>query len=180
MVQRKIQGLPKTTKASMRLAQLRRLQIAWRRWAGKLKFSPEADRALRHYYVRLFSENRAHETRELSEADAQRVIRWLERLAAYREPTRNIARGTAGRQGFPERVRVRPDPAAWRALWAHVAALGMDRARFDAFIRRHYGRLGLRGARDLATMADLNRVLWGLKAMLRRRPPSPRSQRRAA
>jgi hypothetical protein len=164
----------------MRPAQLRRLQVAWRRWTEKLELPGPADRALRHYYVWLFSEGRARETRELSEADADRVIRWLDRLAALREPAHTIASGTAGRHGFPERRRLRPDPAAWRALWAHAAALGMDRARLDAFICRRYGRFGLRGTSDLTTMANLNRVLWGLKAMLRRRPPSPRAQSKAA
>jgi hypothetical protein len=173
-------GRKATATRAMRPGQLRRLQAAWRRWAGRLELSERADRTLRHYYVGLFSEGRARETRELSEADARRVIRWLERLAGSRQPARNLARGTAGRHGFPERTRVAPDAAAWRVLWVHVGALGMDRERLDAFIRRHYGRLGLRGARDLTTMADLNRVLWGLKAMLRRRPPSLSARKKAA
>jgi hypothetical protein len=59
----------------------------------------------------------------------------------------------------------------------------MDRNDVDRFIRRHYAGVGLRGVADLRTMADLNRVLWGLKAMLRNRNklmPLPNPQRRAA
>jgi hypothetical protein len=164
----------------MQPAQLRRLQALWRRWAGELRLPPEEERTLRHYYIRLFSEGRAGETSALSEADAERSIRRLERLIRERDPRRNLARGTAGRHGFPERARVRPDASAWRALWACATALGMDRARLDGFIRRRYGRLGLRTTRDLTTMAELNRVLWGLKAMLRRRPHALARDKKAA
>jgi hypothetical protein len=45
----------------------------------------------------------------------------------------------------------------------------MERSDLDRFIRRHYARAGLQGLADLRTMADLNRVLWGLKTMARRR-----------
>ena len=63
----------------------------------------------------------------------------------------------------------------------------MDRAQLDLFIAAHYSRFGLHSIADLRTMADLNRVLWGLKAILRRGPrhPSgaratPQSKRKAA
>lgn len=45
----------------------------------------------------------------------------------------------------------------------------MERPDLERFIRQHYARVGLRGLADLRTMADLNRVLWGLKAIARRR-----------
>ncbi len=165
-------------------AQLRRLQALWRRWTSNLVLSPEADRRLRHYYVQLFSGGRAEETKELTRTEAARVSAWLERLSRRRELKENRAAGTAGRRGFPEQRWVRPSPAAWRALWAAARALGMNRQRLDQFIRSHYVRVGLRGIGDLHTMADLNRVLWGLKAMLRRRPRGTRgahgAEKRAA
>jgi hypothetical protein len=164
----------------MRPEQSRRLEALWRRWAEGLRLPAEEERMLRHDYVRLLSEGRAGKTNELSAADAARVIRGLERLIRAREPARNLARGTAGRHGFPERARVRPDASAWRALWACATALGMDRARLDSFIRRRYGRFGLCSTRDLTTMAELNRVLWGLKAMLRRRRPAMAREKKAA
>jgi hypothetical protein len=158
-------------------AQLRRLHALWRRWTARLRLDTEHDRALRHYYVELFSGGRAAETLALPHSDAARVIEWLERLVRQAEARSNLAAGTAGRQGFPERRRVRPTPSAWRALWACAAALGMNRQRLDTFIHKHYAGAGLRGLADVRGMADLNRVLWGLKAMLRRGPRPARKAR---
>lgn len=149
-------------------AQMRRLHAAWNRWAGKLRLTREQDTALRHYYVELFSAGRARQSNHLLRSDAARVIEWLERMLHHRDAQYDYAAGTAGRNGYPERRRIAPTASAWRALWGCAAALGMDRARLDAFIRRHYANAGLRGVADVHSMADLNRVLWGLKAMLRR------------
>jgi|GEM_PF-1664167 len=151
-------------------AQLRRLQALWHLWTANLQLAPVADRRLRHYYVELFSRGHARETKHLTRADAARVIARLERLVDRSAAARRRASGTAGRLGFPEQRRIRPTPAAWRALWAVVEALGISRRELEGFIRRHYARVGLHGLSDLRTMADLNRVLWGLKAMLRRGP----------
>ncbi len=165
-------------------AQIRRLQTLWHRWTRRLKLQAEQSRELRHYYVELLSAGRAQETKQLTRGDASRVIARLERLARATEPKQNRAAGTAGRRGFPEQRRVRPNAAAWRALWACAAALGMDGTRLEHFVRSHYASVGLHGLGDLHTMADLNRVLWGLKAMLRRGPRTKRhpraTQRQAA
>ena len=163
--------------------QLRRLHGLWHRWAGRLALSREADRRLRHYYVELFTGGRVHETRELSERDAGLVIEWLAKLTHQAETLLNQAAGTAGRRGFPERLRVGPNAAAWRALWECAAELGMEHAALESFVRRHYGGVGLHGLDDIRSMADLNRVLWGLKAILRRRQakhPSRLATKRAA
>ena len=161
--------LPKSA-APISPAQVQRLQALWHHWTARLGLEPEADRRLRHYYVELFSGGRAAETKQLTRADAARVIAWLELLSRRRARAENQAAGTAGRHGFPERRQVRPNAAAWRALWAVAGALGMNRQKLNEFIRNHYESLGLGGTGDLRTMADLNRVLWGLKAILRRGP----------
>ena len=163
--------------------QLRRLHGLWHRWAGRLRLAREADRRLRHYYVELFTGGRVHETRELSERDAVLVIEWLAKLTRQAEARLNRAAGTAGRQGYPERVRIAPNAAAWRALWGCASELGMERTALESFVRRHYGGAGLHGLDDIRSMADLNRVRWGLKAMLRRGPvrsPSRLTTKRAA
>jgi len=160
-------------------AQLRRLQTLWHLWTKELKLRPEADRELRHYYVCVLSNGRAAETKELSRADAAHIIAWLEPLTAAATKEELRAAGTAGRQGFPPRRRVRPNAAAWRALRAVSLALGMNRQRLEQFIRAHYAGVGLRSLADLRTMADLNRVLWGLKAILRRGPQRPGTARPA-
>jgi hypothetical protein len=154
----------------LRRDQLRRLHGLWHRWTARLGLSREADRELRHYYILCFTGGNARETLDLTEADAALVIEWLAKLVHRANVRLNKAAGTAGRHGYPERARLTPDTAAWRALWACASALGMDRARLENFIREHYASVGLHGLDDLHTMADLNRVLWGLKAILRRKP----------
>jgi hypothetical protein len=156
--------------------QLRRLHGLWHRWAGRLALPRDADRNLRHYYVECFTDGRARETRDLTERDAARVIEWLARLTHQAEDRLNQAAGTAGRRGYPERVRVAPCLAAWRALWGCAAALHMQHAGLEKFVRKHYEGVGLHGLSDIHTMADLNRVLWGLKAVLRRRQAESSSE----
>jgi len=138
---------------------------------------------LRHYYIERFTAGRARETRELTESDADCAIEWLVRLVHRAETHLDQAAGTAGRHGYPERDRVPPNAAAWRALWGCAAGLGMNRTELEKFVQRHYSGVGLRGLDDVRTMADLNRILWGLKAMLRRRSgkkPSLRTHKLAA
>ncbi len=160
-------------------AQTRRLHAAWHGWAGKLRLAPEANGRLRLYYVQLFSGSTG-EVWELTAAQATRVVSQLERLSGRAAAVENYAAGTAGRRGFPERRWIRPNPAAWRALWATGEALGMDRERLEKFMSSRFAGAGLRDFRDIRTMADLNRILWALKAMLRRRQQAARTQKRAA
>jgi len=150
-------------------SQLRRLLSLWREWTRPLRLGREQDRALRHYYVELFSGGRARATKDLSREEAQRVIAALARQVRAAESRVHWAAGTAGRQGFPEWRRLPPSASAWRSLWGTARALGMSREQLNAFIRARYAKFGLSGTGDLRTMANLNRVLWGLKAMLRRR-----------
>jgi hypothetical protein len=145
------------------------LQALWRRWGGSLGLLPEADQQLRHYYIQLITQGRAGKTLELGESDAAQVIQWLRDRVRHAEVAQNYAAGTAGRRGYPEHPQVEPTSTAWSALWGCAKALGMERPALDRFIRRHYAGIGLRGLADLRTMADLNRVLWGLKAIQRRR-----------
>lgn len=159
--------------------QLRRLHALWREWTAKLQLTANQNQNLRHYYVTLFSHGRAATSKSLTRSDAASVIEWLERLTSAAAPLQREAAGTAGRHGFPERRRIPPNASAWGALWACVNELGWDRAVLENFIRAHYGSAGLFGLNDLRSMADLNRVLWGVKAVLRRRPKS-RKHRRAA
>lgn len=156
--------------------QLKRLHGLWHRWAGRLALPRDADRELRHYYVERFTGGRAHETRELTENDAACVIEWLARLTHQAELRLNQVAGTAGRHGYPLRARVAPGPSAWRALWGYAAALEMQHPELEKFVRKHYAGVGLRGLSDIHTMADLNRVLWGLKSILRRRQAIDASQ----
>jgi hypothetical protein len=151
-------------------AQLRRLQALWRRWAGHLGLSRAADRELRHYFVERFTQGRAKATTGLTSADAALVVAELEQLTGVGLVENKFAEGTAGKHDFPEQRDVPASGAAWSALWACARELNMGRAEIDLFIRQHYLSKGLRGLADIHSMADLNRVLWGLKAILRRGP----------
>lgn len=168
--------------APMTPAQLRRLQLLWHRWMRGAGLSEDRDRRLRHAYIEIVTRGRARATNELTATDAAQVIRRLER-ATKKKRQRAAAcayvLGTAGRQGYDEHPEVAATPAAFRLLDQHAAALGMTRERLDHFIAAHYSGVGLRGRADLRTMADLNRVLWGLKALLRRRPAQDKKQRAA-
>lgn len=166
---------PKGNTDPMQPRQLRRLQALWRHWGGSLGLLPEADQQLRHYYIQLITRGRANKTLELDEADADQVIQWLRDRVRHAEAAQNYAAGTAGRRGYPEYPQVQPGVAAWSALWASAKALGLERADLERFIRRHYAGVGLRSLADLRTMADLNRVLWGLRAVARRRREAGRS-----
>ena len=157
--------------------QLRRLHALWHRWTGRLRLAHGADRELRHYYIERFTAGRVRETRELTESDADCAIEWLVRLVHRAETRQDQAAGTAGRHGYPERGHVPPNAAAWRALWGCAAALGMNRMELEKFVQAHYSGVDLRGLDDVRTMADLNRILWGLKAMLRRRSDKKSSLR---
>lgn len=171
-------GKPEQLAFPMLPAQLRRLQALWHEWTAALALPPVQDRALRHYYIERFTGGRVTETKRLDVEGAAQVIGELERLVQKATPRRRRrAAGTAGRRGYAEQRRVHPDAAAWGALWNTARGLGMDRDRLERFIATHYSGVGLHGLDDLHTMADLNRVLWGLKAMLRR---GPRKTRRKA
>lgn len=156
--------------APMTPAQLRRLQTLWHQWVRPLGLSRERDQRLRHAYVELLTCGRARQTRELTAADAAYVIRRLRRATLRRAPAAyRFVLGTAGRRDYEDHPEVKVTPAALGLLERTTAALGLSPRALDRFIARHYAARGLRARADLRTMADLNRVLWGLKAMLRRR-----------
>lgn len=164
---RESQGTSLTSSQPIEPRQLRRLQALWRRWSGSLGLLPEADRQLRYYYIERITEGRAGKTLDLDETTAEQVIQWLRERLRRSEAAQNYAAGTAGRRGYPD-PQVPPTLDAWSALWGVARSLGMDRPSLERFIRRHYSGIGLQGLSDLRTMADLNRVLWGLKAVARR------------
>ena len=174
---------------AMTVRQRRRLQLLWRRWMkgfAAVRFrSPQAsrarDRALRHAYVEILTRGRARETNQLTAADAALVIRRLQRASGRQRRTAyDYILGTAGRRGFGEHPAVLVTPPALRLLDTTAAAVGMSSAALDRFIAAHYAGVGLRRRADIRTMADLNRVLWGLRALLRRGTGMPERQKRAA
>lgn len=156
--------------APMTAAQRRRLQMLWHRWVDTLHLMKERDRELRHAYIKVVTRGRACKTNQLTAADAALVVRRLKRaLRAARGAAYNYVLGTAGRHEYEEHPEVFVAPYALRLLDRYAAALQMTPAALDRFITARYAGVGLRSRRDLRTVADLNRVLWGLKALVRRR-----------
>lgn len=141
-------------------------------WARRMRTAAiaggEEARELRHAYIREVTSGRAAATNELSFADAMRVIRSLiddqagRRTIADRE--RAQAAGTHGRRGSSSRQIAIASPEQVNLLIGHADRLGWTRERLDAFIARQLG-----SGRRVRTVGDCNKVLWGLKSMLRRR-----------
>ncbi len=148
---------------------------------------PARLRELRHAYIEMVTQGRAHSAAELNSTDANWVIGLLGR--ALRLPTGKQAdvppevlagkpirdgrlaffAGTAGRRGYEKQKPV-PVPAESLALLLRYAeAVGMTRARLDRFIARRFRSRGLRSFADIRTLADCNAVLWGLKSIFRRK-----------
>lgn len=140
-------------------------------WARRMRTAGIAGgdeaRELRHTYIREVTSGRAAATNELTFADAMRVIRSLIDDQAGR-PTiadreRAQAAGTHGRRGSRSRQLVMASPEHVNLLIGYAYRLGWTRERLDAFIGRQLG-----AGRRVQTVGDCNKVLWGLKSMVRR------------
>lgn len=127
----------------------------------------DESRALRHQYIGELTAGRAAGAAELSFADAKRVIQRLISdqggAAAIADAGAGHAAGTHGRRGHHDGRQQAMIGAPQTALLATLLGrLGWDRGRLDAFIERQLGT-----GRRMRTMADFNRVVWGLKSLIR-------------
>ncbi len=119
-------------------------------------------RELRHAYIKEVTSGRAAETKELSDADARLVIRSLKGGKIAAGDVAHAA-GTHGRHGHHDGRRQTLIGAPQTALLAVlIGRLGWNRERLDAFIARQLG-----SGRQIRTMADFNRVAWGMKSLIR-------------
>ncbi len=166
--------------------QLRMLHALWQRWMGPHVPEVERSRELRHAYIAIVTQGRAHTTAELTRTDANWILGLLARaLRSGDKPAgsplpelpvgarigdRRIAffAGTAGRHGY-EKQKPIPAPAESLALLLDYSrAVGMTRPRLDRFIAKRFQSRGLRSFADIRTLADCNAVLWGIKSIYRR------------
>jgi len=147
-------------------------------WAARMRargITANDSRELRHEYIAAATDGRARETKELSCADAQRVLGLLSRelggaklQLADAETAR--AAGTHGRAGHHDRRHQMIAGAETFALIERLrCALRWEKASLDAFVGRQLG------GRPLHTMADANAVIWPMKRMLRSRGASARA-----
>lgn len=88
-------------------------------------------------------------------------------LLKRKRPSRRTAQGygTAGRRGREEKEVRLVDAATLELLDRLRAQLGWTRERLDGFL--HSKRSPVRSA-TIRTLAEANRVIWSLKALLRR------------
>jgi len=165
--------------------QLRLLHALWQRWMGPHVPDPGRSAELRHAYIEIVTQGRAHTSAELTRTDANWVLGLLARtlrrsnqqadlsaevLAGRGIRDRRLAffAGTAGRHGYEKQKPV-PAPAESLALLLDYAgSVGMTRPRLDRFIAKRFRSRGLRSFADIRTLADCNAVLWGIKSIFRR------------
>ncbi len=139
------------------------IHTLWRQRVG----SAGDSRELRHAYINEVTRGRATETKSLTQVDAKRVIQSL--LADQRSHLRlpdaasAHAAGTHGRRGQDQAEEMLIGAPQIALLQDMQQALGWDRPRMEGFIERQLGP-----GRQIRTMRQFNRVLWGLKAMQRR------------
>lgn len=153
--------------------QLTYIHLLWRdrmRLVG-LDGHPES-RELRHAFVRAVTAGRAQETRQLTADDAALVI---ERLLTEKRTPLHIddedmahAAGTHGRRDDAHRNEARgcdlpAGPPQWALISTLQEKLGWDHRRLGNFIHHQLGP-----NRHIETMAECNRVIWGMKSLLRR------------
>jgi len=144
------------------------LQSMWARRMRTRGIAAADSRELRHEYIAAATDGRARGTKELSFADAKRVLRLL--FAEQGSKTMTIAdaaaaraAGTHGRKAHYDASGVMLAGEQQFALLATLRhAIGWDQARLDVFVARQLGGAAIR------TMADANRVIWAIKSMMRR------------
>lgn len=137
-------------------------------WHQRVGATDDDGREMRHAYIRSVTQGRAQETRNLSQADARLVIRQLlkDQRALLRIDDLQTAHaaGTHGRRGTSEQTEVLIGTPQIALLQDLQRALGWDQPRLSGFIERQLGV-----GRQIKTMRQCNKVLWGMKALLRKK-----------
>jgi hypothetical protein len=162
--------------------QMKRLQTLWGLFARQSNLDGK-DREARLGWVAGTIGRQVASFKELTAAEAATAIEAVQKhlppellLARKRaRPSRRTAQayGTAGRKGRRDTEVRMADAETWRLLEVLLAKLRWTRERLDAFLRSSKSpvRSGM-----IRTLGEANRVVWILKAMLRRaeaRPPAP-------
>lgn len=173
---------------SISAAQLKRLQTLWGiHWKTVALdgFSHNADGAAsrlgRLGWIAGVIGRQLESAKDLTRAEVIRVLDALAKLVPAhlvkknqrRRGGREIshARGTAGRKGQPGgKEIIMPGAEDYAKLDAALRSLEWNQERLAAFLRARTGPL--RGRTTIYTLADLNRVLWALEGIERRKKKS--------
>jgi hypothetical protein len=124
--------------------------------------------------VASFSELRFNEAAKLIGA-LKRALGQEDKPPMPRTRSRRVARalGTHGRKNQFVEMELLAGPAEIAAVERLRERLDMSREDFESWLRSRSSPLGRRGGTELRTMSDVNRVRWGLKALLRKRAQRP-------
>ncbi|MGC1188368.1 MAG: hypothetical protein WA871_13355 [Candidatus Acidiferrales bacterium] len=161
--------------------QVVRLQTLWSLLCRRTAI--QNDRAARLAWVSGLVDRAVASFKELSQTEAERAMGALEaqlptELVTHARPGRRRAHeiGTAGRRGRQSSAIALPDAKSWDRLSNAMGALGWTREKLDAFLRSPFSPTH---GHAIRTLADLNRVHWALKKMLKRRAEIPSAQAHA-
>ncbi len=159
-------------------AQLRALQSLWSAYTRhSLDVSEGGDpRAARLAWA---SENLGRKVGSFSELNSAEAIRLIDALKqAVGQPSKTWSRprsreaaraaGTHGRKGFAVEVPMIAAAEDIGRVHALRERLGISIESFEEWLRGHRSPLSRFGDATLRTVADCNKVLWALKALLRR------------
>jgi hypothetical protein len=159
-------------------AQLRALQALWAAYARhSLDAAGDADpRAARLAWASAQIGRELASFSELRSVEAIGLIDTLKAALGQRSTTwsrprsREAARaaGTHGRKGFVVEVPMLAAPEDVARVHALRERLGISIEAFEEWLRSRSSPLGRFGDATLRTVADCNKVLWALKALLRR------------
>lgn len=164
-------------KAHITLAQLKALQSLWGLYARySLEASDGDPRAARLAWASALVGRELTSFRELHADEAIRLIDLLkEQLGqpskTWRRPRdreSSIAAGRHGRKGAVVSVPMIASPEDIARVHSLRESAGMSVESFEEWLRGRSSPLGRFGDPALRTVADCNKVLWALKAQLRR------------
>jgi hypothetical protein len=159
-------------------AQVRVLQSLWSAYARHSLDAGDGDpRAARLAWGSALVGRELASFRDLHADEAARLIELLKQALGqevkphWRRPRdRESARaaGRHGRKGVPIEIPVLAAPEDVARVHELRERVGMSLEGFEAWLRSRSSPLGRFGDATLRTVADCNKVLWALKALLRR------------
>ena len=152
-------------------AQLRRLQTLWGLFCRQAQLDA-GDRAARLEWVGKQIGRAIESFRDLTASEANSAIDTIQNLlpsemVVKTRPRRRLAHayGTAGRRGQTTNEIALVDHATLELLNGLLAQVGWTKDHLDSFLRSK--RSPVRSG-AIRTLAEANRVIWVLKAMVRR------------
>jgi len=166
-------------------AQLKSLQTLYGKWArSSLVVAAGDPREARLEWASQQIGRPVASFKELDGGEAAKLIDLLKQAVGqevkprWERPRRELAKaiGTHGRRGRRTKLQVMATPEGLGEVDRLRGNLGWTREQLDAWLRSRYSPLAGRAEPRILTMADCNRVRWGLKAMFKRSHPATNAE----